>query len=500
MVRLDTWMLTLILRGSGKAKLLRAAVLIALIAFTDWRLGDEIPLGVLYLFPMLLVGSVLTRLQIGMVAVLCTFLAELFDGLNWFHSPGSGITRDGFMFIAFFFVGVFMFEVNRTRTRTLSHMDEMQTEAQRRREAEEQLEVLVRSSPIAIVIVDADKRVLLANDTADRLLGIETGSLSGRCIGDYLPSLATIGDLGEGKQTFRTMMQCKGRQESGDLFLANVWFSTYQTSTGPRLAAMIIDASEDLRTREETTFDQLAATSRILLGAVSHEVRNICGAISIVHANLARVDIAARDKHLEALANLVSALERVATANLWQAAHQAGNTDLNSLLEELRIVVEPSLAEKGVKVQWSISSGLPPVWAERQTLMQVFLNLVRNSEHAFANRSQRKLEIAALFEGEKVCILFTDNGGGVANPDRLFRLFQPGTERTGLGLYLSRTLLRSFGGDLCYRPEPGVSTFAVELAPAFSGARGASDGPAHSDLDHRRSHVISGESHAGARG
>ena len=69
--------------GSKRAILLRAAVLIAAIAALDWFVVGEIPLGFLYLLPMLMVGSVLEPWQIGAVAGLCTFLAEFFDDLAW---------------------------------------------------------------------------------------------------------------------------------------------------------------------------------------------------------------------------------------------------------------------------------------------------------------------------------------------------------------------------------------------------------------------------------
>ena len=61
----DKAMLFFLLRGSPRAVLTRAGLMIALIAFADWRMEGNIPLGFLYLFPMLLVGSVLKRWQIA---------------------------------------------------------------------------------------------------------------------------------------------------------------------------------------------------------------------------------------------------------------------------------------------------------------------------------------------------------------------------------------------------------------------------------------------------
>ena len=88
-------MLSFFLRGGTKAVLLKAGVLIAIIAFADWRADKDVTLGFLYLFPMLMVGGVLKRWQIGIVAALCTFLTELFDSFDW--RPSAGIPRDIFV-------------------------------------------------------------------------------------------------------------------------------------------------------------------------------------------------------------------------------------------------------------------------------------------------------------------------------------------------------------------------------------------------------------------
>ena len=72
-----TFMLSFLLRGTRTAVLTRAGLMTAAIAVVDWRIEGNIPLGFLYLFPMLLVGSVLTRWQIAGAAAVCTLLTEL---------------------------------------------------------------------------------------------------------------------------------------------------------------------------------------------------------------------------------------------------------------------------------------------------------------------------------------------------------------------------------------------------------------------------------------
>jgi len=491
-------MLFFLLRGSPKAVLLRAVLMIALIAFADWRVEVNIPLGFLYLFPMLLVGSVLKRWQIAGVAVLCTFLTEMFDSFSWF--PAAGVPRDILIFSAFLGMGLFVYELVRSRQAALQHLQQIESEVEARREAEEQLEVLVESSPAAVFTTNSEGCVLLANDAAHRMLALAPGALVGKSIREYLPALMNVPAPDHNRPSFRTAMQCRGRTDDGQAFFADVWFSTYRTNAGSRLAAMVVDSSEDLRSREEFNLHQLMASSRILVGAVSHEIRNVCGAIAVVHQNLARSGALAQNKDFEALGTLILALEKIAAMELRQTANQAAGLDLPSLLEELRIIVEPALRESGIDVQWSVEPGLPRVWADRQSLMQVFLNLIKNSERAMSNRTRRVLTVSARTQKERIAIEFRDTGGGVRNPERLFRPFQQGAQATGLGLYLSREFMRTFRGDLRYEPEPDGSSFIVELSPLLSGAGKESHESGDQDSIGGRSRLVPGEPQPAAPG
>jgi two-component system sensor kinase FixL len=492
-------MLFFLLRGSRTAVTIRAFAMIALIAVADWRIEGNVPLGFLYLFPMLLVGSVLSRWQIGTVAVLCTFLAESFDSFEWL--PQSGIPRDILVFAAFFGMGLFVYETVRNRQLEQKHMREIESESEARRDAEEQLAVLVESSPAAIFTADSNGIVLLANAAAHRLLGLTPSVLPGKSISDFLPSMVTIPQ----RESFRTVMQCRGRRQNGDAFLADVWFSTYRTSAGYRLAAMVLDTSEELRTREEFSLNQLLASSRILVGAVSHEIRNVCGAIAVVHENLARGGALNGSKDFQALGTLIVALEKIAAMDLRErdlreTAHHASGIDLAGLLEELRIVVELSLREQGIEVRWEIEPELPGVWADRQSLMQVFLNVVKNAARAMTGQLFRELVISARSAGPRITVQFRDTGCGVAYPDLLFRPFQPGAQATGLGLYLSRALMRSFRGDLRFEPEADGARFIVDLAPAPQGRERELYGSTDPDLAGRRPQPVPGESQPAAPG
>ncbi|MHB8302063.1 MAG: ATP-binding protein [Acidobacteriaceae bacterium] len=449
--------------GKRKIILLQVALSMALIALVDWKVEENVPLGFLYLLPMAIAGSTFNRKRIVLLAGLCTFLAEAFDSFLW--SPQLGIPRDVLYFSAFSGIGLFVHQVVLSRQEAASQIQIVQNEIRARRDAEEQLKFLIENSPISIFTVDAEGIVLLANDAAHRLFAVPAGTLPAKPVSSFLPSLANVPTLGDGQHSFRTAMQCKGHRQDGDTFIADVWFSTYQTSVGPRLAAMVVDTSEDLRDREESGLHQLLASSRILVGAVSHEIRNVCGAIAVVHENLSRDGVLSQSKDFQALGTLVLALEQIASMKLRETTDQAASVDLESVLEELRIVIGPSLREQEIDVRWEVQPGLPRVWADRQSLMQVFLNLVKNSERAMSDTSPRTLSIQTATDRQRVRVFVKDTGCGVNAPALLFRPFQPQARATGLGLYLSRALMRSFKGDLRYEPKSEGSCFVVELTP-----------------------------------
>jgi two-component system sensor kinase FixL len=456
-------------KGNKRSALFTAGFMIVVIALLDWWVIGEIPLGFLYLAPMLTVGAALSLWEIGAIATLCTLLAEFFDDLPW--DLRTGLSRDVLYFAAFVGAGLFVRNVSLNRKATLRNLHEIERQRDARREAEEQLKILIESSPAAIITTDADGSVLMANEAAHRMLGVPLGELRDRVIHRYLPSLTNISRHETSQQHFRTVMQAHGQRDDGETFLADICFSTYRTNAGSRLTAMVLDASEEFRTHEVSGLHQLLAGSRIAVSAVSHEIRNVSGAIAAVHQNLAHSRLLTGNKDFEALGNLIVALERIASVNLRQSSDHATEVDLTALLDELKIVVAPSLQEEGIAAHWYVQPGLPLAWADKPSLMQVFLNLITNSVRELSKQNHRALSITAKYDDEQISVEFTDNGGGVAHPEELFRPFQAGAAATGLGLYLSRGFVRSFGGELHYHAIPDGACFVVSLTRALSSGQ-----------------------------
>ncbi len=118
-----------------------------------------------------------------------------------------------------------------------------------------------------------------------------------------------------------------------------------------------------------------------------------------------------------------------------------------------------------MRVDWDVSPELPMVWADRYGLLHAFLNLARNSQRAMEGRDERVLTVSARQANGAVVVRFCDTGSGVAQPEALFQPFRPTPGGTGLGLYISRSIVRGFGGELAYEPRSSGCCFALTLVP-----------------------------------
>jgi len=444
-----------VLQWSPRTALAYAGLLIALIAVADWQVEFNATLGFLYIFPMALLGTVLSWWQLILVAVFCTFLSDRLDPFPMDMESA----RDVLIFLTLAMTG--LLAMNATK----SYRRERESQAAQRA-AEEQLEFLIESSPAAVITMTPQGEILLANPAAHRLLAAEQGSLPGKSIAGYVPALGSIPSADETERIFRTEMQARGRKENGEAFLANVFFSTYCTPAGPRLAALLVDASEHLREREETSLQQLLAGSRVLVAAVSHEVRNVCGAIGMMHENLARKGSLKGDQDFEALGSLVETLSKIASLELKQSvgALDPGGVELKEILTDLRIVLQPVCEESDIELKWNVPEELPRVQADRHSLFQVLLNLMKNSQRALEGMDRKSIEVSASVRPDGVSIRFTDSGPGIAPGQKIFQPLQKGADQTGLGLYLSRAFMRSFRGDLRHDPRGPGCSFILELA------------------------------------
>jgi signal transduction histidine kinase len=180
------------------------------------------------------------------------------------------------------------------------------------------------------------------------------------------------------------------------------------------------------------------------------------------------VDIAQRNsERLVRLVNDIIDMERLETGKLELNLRPL---DLCALLKEAAAANAAYGARFGVTYRVNCAEGLAPVIADSDRMLQVMANLLSNA--AKFTRPNTSVVIGAVDDGEHVKISVIDQGYGISDSAqlRLFEKFSQGDhsntrerEGSGLGLSITKELLRQMNGDISYSTSSKGSTFYVRL-------------------------------------
>jgi PAS domain S-box-containing protein len=171
-------------------------------------------IGFFYLFPVLFSASALNNLQILGAAVLCAFLRKLFDPLS--TAPGS--TESVAVAVASYaMAGFFVSALNQRRRLLSEHLAEREEQIRLRLEAEQQVRILIETSPLAILTLNHSGRVALANESARDLFGFDDESLQGADVSPCLPILSRMLHNPRQAANLRTNVECKANRRDGEV-------------------------------------------------------------------------------------------------------------------------------------------------------------------------------------------------------------------------------------------------------------------------------------------
>lgn len=214
-----------------------------------------------------------------------------------------------------------------------------------------------------------------------------------------------------------------------------------------------------------------------LLGGVAHEVNNPLMAIAS-HAELRLADpnlTAEQRNEMQSIlrqaqraAKLLRGLLRFVRAGEKRAAA----VNLNDVVRSAIDLVSYRFLVDEITIDGKLDPALPTVIGDANRLEQVVVNLLSNALDALRTvKPPRRLTVDSFIDdtGGRVCVTVTDNGPGVA-PEIAQRLFRPfastkGPRGTGLGLYISRQIVREAEGelDVVKRAEGAGSQFMIWL-------------------------------------
>lgn len=378
------------------------------------------------------------------------------------------------------------------------------------------LEYVIEAMVDAVVVVDAEGAIVLANTAASRITGFTPEQLRA------MPVAKLLVDDNSGLRTV-----VRRRIEDGDVLRREE--SWLVTAHGPRIPVSVTGspvltpegglhgivlvardiretrqlladkeaeikrrrhAEAELRALNASIEEQLEQTRQSLLlaerrstlgtlaGGVGHELRNIAQ-IQIAAVDELASALAANEDVSELARTLLPDLERVGdhiTAHgkrLMQLARPGSDhleaLDVNDLVRDMVAMLRRAGKLRHVDVVTELAAEPAVATVNRIKIEQILVNLIGNAVDAIADQGTITIAVHPSDDNRRVVCAVTDTGSGIS-PEVLEQIFKPffttkpEDKGTGLGLPVAREIVKSYGGQLAVESEVGRgTTFRFDL-------------------------------------
>ena len=367
------------------------------------------------------------------------------------------------------------------------------------------LEFVIEAMADAVMVIDAEGKIILANAGATHLSGYSREELRG------MPIATLLSDDASGLRTI-----VRRRIEDGAILRREESYLT--TASGERIpvgvtASPVMDdkdllqgivlvardmreireeiarrriAEEELRranasiedklreTRQQLLLAERRATLGTLAGGVGHELRNIAQ-IQIAAVDELAAALKAKEDVTVLARQILPDLERVGdhiTAHgnrLMQLAHpgsdQAEQLELTAIVNDVHAMLQ--LAGRLGRVSLNVVVADTPIYmtANRTRVEQVLVNLILNAVDATGDEGT--VTITAKKSGHRVVCSVADTGSGIPDAirDKIYEPFftTKGEKGTGLGLPVVKEIIASYGGQLKFVTGSTGTTFTFDL-------------------------------------
>jgi len=356
------------------------------------------------------------------------------------------------------------------------------------REAYDFINKIIQSSPNPIMATDLEGNIIIWNRAAEETLGYAAREVIGKMnIRKIYPAgmarkvmqmlrSPDFGSAGRLRSFPMVYVRRDGEVVEGTLSAAIIY-----DANGKEIASVgsFVDLRERLemertlrRTQEQLLQSEKLAAMGRLTSQIAHELNNpLYGIMNTLE--LLKTEIPPQSKRRKILEMALS--ETVRLGDLLrkmlsfskpdQEERQA--VDVNSVIDEILLLHEKQLKENDIHLVASFAEGLDPVYASKNQLRQVFLNMVANARDAMPNGGT--LAVRTSGDKQKMVVEISDTGIGIKEEhiDKIFDSFfttKDDVKGVGLGLSVCYGFIKDHGGDIAVKSQLGIgTTFTITL-------------------------------------
>jgi len=352
---------------------------------------------------------------------------------------------------------------------------------------------LLDALPHPVLLIDGSGRIGAANAAAETFFEASANTMRRHPLAHYIPFgsplLALVDQVRERGGAVSEYRVDIGTPRNGEERIVDIYAAPGHDHNG----AVVVMLQE--RTMADKIDRQLihrgAARSVSGLAAMlAHEIKNplsgIRGAAQLLESSIEGEDRALTRLICDEADRIVKLVDRMEVFSDERPIEREP-VNIHVVLDHVRRLAESGVA-RSITVRYQYDPSLPLVFANRDQLIQVFLNLVKNAAEAIGGSPDGEIVLTTAYRpGFRISVpgsptavtlplefAVRDNGPGI--PDELIpHLFDPfvttKANGSGLGLALVAKIIRDHGGVIECKSQPRRTIFRV-LMPAFSGSAG----------------------------
>jgi two-component system nitrogen regulation sensor histidine kinase GlnL len=349
---------------------------------------------------------------------------------------------------------------------------------------------VLQALPQPVIVCDQGNMIVFVNYAAEAFFGASLSVLSRQKLDDLIafgsPIVTLVQQVVARRAPMTEYRLRVGSSRFGDERVVDVFASPISDTDG-RVALLFQERTMADKIDRQLVSRGAARSVTGLASMLAHEIKNplsgIRGAAQLLEQTVTAEEAPLARLIREETDRIVNLIDRVEVFGDDRPMEREP-INIHVILDRVKLLAKSGIG-RNITFSEEYDPSLPPVWGNRDQLVQVFLNLVKNASEALEKTAKPEIKFSTAFRpGIKISvtgildrislpleITIEDNGPGVP-PDILPVLFDPfvttKSNGSGLGLALVAKIVGDHGGVIDSDSRPGRTRFRI-LLPVASG-------------------------------